>query len=74
MKAEIRNDGFIWVTAETATEGYALKHLTANRGKHPVIFDCNVLTGGDHDRHTTSMQRGVEVHGGNQDMDEVSGD
>lgn len=27
MKVEIKNDGYIWITAETPTEAFAIKHL-----------------------------------------------
>jgi hypothetical protein len=54
MKAEIKKDGFIWITAEDATEAFALNHLVpvgdkaevckeCNQVKIPVVIDASVL-------------------------------
>jgi len=35
MKAEIKKDGYIHITAETATEAFALKHILGKTQKVP---------------------------------------
>ncbi len=47
MKAELRKDQYVWVTAETIAEALALNYISR---KHlveqeplPVIFNCAIL-------------------------------
>lgn len=48
MKAEIKKDGCIWVTAETVAEAFALQHLTPLEVmcdcKTPLVIDATILT------------------------------
>ena len=52
MKAEIKRDGFVHITAETPAEAFAIKHLFKHDGRMiqkteieppPIVVNCEIL-------------------------------